>query len=49
MILSPVDQPEEYLRTLGIVSRFLKKPEIRKQLRLAENSKQVAEIFQDFQ
>lgn len=48
MILSPVDQPEEYLKTLAAVSRFMKKPELRRQLRLAENSKQVAEIFQGF-
>ncbi|MDW7771339.1 MAG: PTS sugar transporter subunit IIA [Desulfobulbaceae bacterium] len=48
MILAPVDQPEKYLKTLGAVSRFLKKPDIRKQLRLAEDSKKIMEIFQEF-
>lgn len=48
MILSPVDQPEEYLKTLGTVSRFLKKSEIRRQLRQAASAKEIAKIFQDF-
>ena len=48
MILSPVDQPEKYLKTLATVSRFLKKPELRRQLRLAENSKKIVEIFKKF-
>jgi mannitol/fructose-specific phosphotransferase system IIA component (Ntr-type) len=48
MILSPLDQPEEYLKTLGAVSRNLKKPEIRKQLRLAATREQIVRIFAEF-
>jgi len=48
MILSPIGQPEEYLKTLAAVSRFLKNQAIRKQLRLAEKKETVVEIFRDF-
>lgn len=48
MILSPSGRPEEYLHTLGAVSRFLKNPEIRKQLRLADDRKKIVEIFKKF-
>jgi len=48
MILAPVDQPDEYLLTLGAVSRYLKKQEIRKQLRLAVDRKEIVEVFKEF-
>jgi len=48
MILSPADKPDEYLKTLGAVSRSLKKPEIRRQLRVAETRKKIVEILEDF-
>ncbi len=49
MILSPPDKPDEYLKTLGAVSRVLKKPEIRQQLSMAEDRNNILEILQDFQ
>jgi len=49
MILSPAHKPDEYLKTLGTVSRFLKMPDVRKQLRLADNRKKIADIFEEFQ
>lgn len=48
MILSPTDQPEEYLKALGTVSRNLKKSKVRRQLRLAADAEAIAAIFQDF-
>ena len=48
MIISPADKPAEYLETLGAVSRFLKQPEIRRELRLAHDAKEIKKIFQQF-
>lgn len=47
MILSPENQPEEYLVTLAAVSRLMKKAEIRRQLRHAKDVMQIEKIFLD--
>jgi PTS system nitrogen regulatory IIA component len=48
MILFPADKPDDYLRTLGSVSRSLKKPDIRRQLRAAETRTGIVKILRDF-
>ena len=48
MMLSPTNKPNEYLNTLGAVSRSLKKAEIRRQLSAAEDRKAIVKILQDF-
>ena len=45
LILSPADRPETYLKTLAKVSRFLKKPEMRRQLKQAASAKRLVELF----
>lgn len=49
MILSPEDKPDEYLKALAAVSRYLKKPEVRRQLRLAKTRKKIVDIFREFE
>ncbi|BCO10797.1 PTS fructose transporter subunit IIA [Desulfolithobacter dissulfuricans] len=45
MILSPETMAEEYLRTLGQVSRLLKNPETRSRLMRAEDCRAIQQIF----
>lgn len=45
MILSPRHMTDSYLKTLAQVSRLLKRPEIRRTLRLAKDQKEIARIF----
>lgn len=45
LILSPADRPEDYLKTLAKISRFLKQPEMRRQLRQAPTAAKLVEFF----
>ncbi|WP_456388351.1 PTS sugar transporter subunit IIA [Desulfolithobacter sp.] len=45
MILSPESMAEEYLQTLGQVSRLLKNPETRSRLMRAEDCRAIQQIF----
>lgn len=45
LILSPADRPDDYLKTLAKVSRFLKNPEMRRQLKQATSTNKIVELF----
>lgn len=45
MLLSPVQVIDEYLKTLGMISRLLKQPETRRILRITENRQEIVHIF----
>ena len=47
MILSPPDRPDEYLKILGKVSRLLKNPDLRKQIRQATATTEIVGLFAD--
>ena len=45
MILSPADRPDEYLKELARVSRFLKQPEMRRKVRQASTQENITQLF----
>lgn len=47
MILSPVSETDVYLKTLAQISRLLKQPEKRRELRLATSKDQIIQIFNE--